>query len=410
MNRFFPRKLSQLSLTRAVQTSPFEWIDHAVGIEKAVTPPVSWYTENLFYKEVEVKHVFNTWLNVGRVEPLKNVGDFFATTILDQPIVIVRSNDGKIRAFYNVCRHHAAQLCDDGTGSVGENGRFTCPYHGWQYNTEGRLTKAVKMKGCQNFHPKEFGLHELPLNIVGPWVYIKLLPIQTLNKLKGSPPPNIYDDLPDAKEMFGMLENTHFASMQFIRSRSYDIKCNWKVFIDNYLDGGYHVPYAHPGLTTHLNLADYQRKGFLNFHLQSCPSKATTQDSTSSPEDAAIANTRLTAGSDQLRDALYIYQYPNICINRYGQWMDTNIVWPLDAHTCRVVIDWYVEKDLLAHEKAGQVIEKCLEDSDQVQQEDVWLCERVSKGLRSAGYDVGRYAPTLEGKKSTHYLHMMEDI
>lgn len=397
MKRFFPRKLSLFSLTRRVQTSQYEWLDHAVGIEKAVTPPVSWYTENLFYKEVEVNHVFNTWLNVGRVEPLKNPGDFFATTILDRPIVIVRSNDGNIRAFYNVCRHHAAQLCDDGIGSIGENGRFTCPYHGWQYNSEGRLTKAVKMKGCQNFHPKEFGLHELPLTIVGPWVYIKLLPIQSLQKPQTSP-PTIFEDLHDAKELFGMLESTDFASMQFLQSRSYEIQCNWKVFIDNYLDGGYHVPYAHPGLTTHLNLADYQRKGYTNFHLQSCPSKVTTPNS-SHADNAAIANTRLTAGSEQPRSALYIFQYPNICINRYGQWMDTNIVWPIDEHRCRVVIDWYVEKSLLVQENAAEVIEKCLEDSDQVQQEDVWLCERVSKGLRSGGYDVGRYAPMLEGKR-----------
>ena len=75
--------------------------------------------------------------------------------------LIIRTEHGECKAFYNVCRHHAAKICDEGPGSLAcardDNGqvrvagRFTCPYHGWQYSIDGRLARAVGMQGCENF-------------------------------------------------------------------------------------------------------------------------------------------------------------------------------------------------------------------------------------------------------------------
>ena len=371
--RPFSRAISFKTACRGF-SNKFIWPTADLGLSKASTPPTSWYTEKEFLMKVEKEHTFRNWLNIGHVQALQNEGDYLACTILDQPIVVVKSKEGTINAFYNVCRHHAAQICDDGQGSIGPNGRFTCPYHGWQYNSEGKLTKAIKMKGCENFSAKEFGLHSLPVQIVGPWVYVNFSPLKT---------KNIYEDVPDLGEMTKMLEGADYHKLLHYKSRNYVINCNWKVFIDNYLDGGYHVPVAHKDLTANLDIDKYERRSYDSFHVQTCPA-STSSDS------------RIDGGKSG-STALYIFQYPNICINRYGQWMDTNITWPLGPDKCLVVFDWYIDPSLVGQK---EILNSSIEKSDKVQQEDIWLCERVQKGINSRGYDVGRYAPLLEGKRA----------
>ena len=108
--------------------------------------------------------------------------------------------------------------------------------------------------------------------------------------------------------------------------------------------------------------------------------------------------------------AYYLFHYPNLCINRYGKWMDTNIVYPLGPDKCIVEFEWYVEEDMIGNiekEEEKEVVKKnlyldeCIEESEIVQFEDIHLCERVQKGLNSTGYRgrEGRYAPNMEAGK-----------
>ncbi len=364
--------------------SPFHWPGYEKGIERATTPPSSWYKDAAFLNEVEANQTFRKhWLLVGRTDELLQDGDYLARTIMKQPLLIVKNSstttNSGYQAFFNVCRHHAAQICDEGKGHLdcSKGQRFTCPYHGWQYNIEGKLTKAVKMKGCQEFSVKDFGLVSVPLAIVGPWIYVKFPTPGTQTT------STIHDDLPDLIPIETMLQKSNYTDLIHLETRKYILNCNWKVFIDNYLDGGYHVPVAHKQLSSNLQLKDYKRYGYDNFYLQTCPPKE-------EPQQQDLAKDRLTG-----QEALYIYQYPNICINRYGSWMDTNIVWPIGPNQCEVIFDWYIHKDLVNQK---DMIEESIKQSDVVQQEDIWLCDRVQAGIESWGYEVGRYAPELEGK------------
>jgi choline monooxygenase len=382
-NRHFHRR-SLLSQSKRLFSESLRWRDAHLPIEEASTPPSIWYTGKEFYDKVEKEQTFRTWQIVGRADQVKNDGDYLAVTMADQPIIVIKQADG-YKAFYNVCRHHAAQLCDEGTGSLGPQGRITCPYHGWQYTTDGRLAKAIKMKGCKNFQVKDFGLNSLPIEKFGPWLFVNLS--------KEGFQENLLSEQFDAKTVFEMLTNSHFESLQYIQSKSYILNCNWKVFIDNYLDGGYHVPIAHKALTTNLNLDQYQRYSIpphTRFYLQTCPSK---------PIESAKESEQSRIRGNQT--ALYIFQYPNICINRYGKWMDTNIVYPLNERQCIVHFDWFVDSTIVHDTK---LIKESIAASEVVQEEDVWLCQRVQKGLESQGYDVGRYAPMLEGKKKQNLL------
>lgn len=383
--------------TFSIKLDSFVWRDSHVGIEAASTPPSSWYTDATFYNEVEKKQTFRKWQLVARASQVDKEGDYFATTIAGQPIVVVKHQD-TYKAYYNVCRHHAAVMCDEGQGNVGPSGRISCPYHGWQYSLDGRLAKAVKMSGCKNFSPKDFSLHSLPVEKLGPWLFVNLG--NDVASLK---------DCQDTQEIFQLLKDSNYEGLTHIHSRSYTLNCNWKVFIDNYLDGGYHVPVAHKALSANLNLSHYSRREIASgksdisprFYLQTCP--------------AAPPSTTSEGPGDRVRgaqDALYVFQYPNICINRYGAWMDTNIVYPLTVNTCIVHFDWFVDhKYTGASDLTNQkYLEESIAASDVVQQEDVWLCERVQRGLESTAYDVGRYAPSLEGGEYMFHSLLNRDI
>ena len=121
--------------------SKYSWSGANSTIETAYTPPSSWYTDVEFLKEVEMKHTFRKWVFAENADSLKVPGDFTASNLVGEPYVVVRNENESSRsktdysAFYNVCRHHAAQICDEGIGTLkSTKNRFICPYHGKYVN------------------------------------------------------------------------------------------------------------------------------------------------------------------------------------------------------------------------------------------------------------------------------------
>lgn len=298
----------------------------------------------------------------------------------DVEYVVCRDDSGIVRAFHNVCRHHASLLA---SGS-GQKSCFVCPYHGWTYGFNGALLKATRISGMRNFNVNDFGLIPIKVATWGPFVL--------LNLEKESLSQKEVDSHNVTKEWLGscseiLSTNGVDSSLSYVCRREYMIECNWKVFCDNYLDGGYHVPYAHKGLASGLMLDSYSITMFERVSIQSCESSS----------DKSKEN------YDRLgRNAIYAFIYPNFMINRYGPWMDTNLVIPLGPNKCRVIFDYYLEHSL---KDDTDFIEKSLQDSEKVQIEDIVLCEGVQKGLQSPAYSVGRYAPTIE--QAMHHFHCL---
>ncbi|VVA22231.1 PREDICTED: choline monooxygenase [Prunus dulcis] len=350
--------------------------DPTIPIERAVTPPSSWYTDSSFYS-LELDTLFyRGWQAAGYTEQIKNPGEFFTCRLGNAEFVVCRDGDGKLQAFHNVCRHHASLLA---YGS-GRKSCFVCPYHGWTYGLDGSLLKATRITGIQNFNEHEFGLISVKAATWGPFVLL-----------------NMEQDVDSdtdivEKEWLGssseLLSNNGVdSSLSFVCRRDYMIECNWKVFCDNYLDGGYHVPYAHKGLASGLNLDHYSTTIYEKVSIQKCEGGSTER----------------TNDYDRLGSkALYAFVYPNFMINRYGPWMDTNLVLPLGPRKCQVIFDYFIEPSLMDNK---DFIERSLKDSERVQVEDVVLCEGVQRGLESPAYDIGRYAPTVEN--AMHHFHCL---
>ncbi|KAH6837914.1 choline monooxygenase [Perilla frutescens var. hirtella] len=347
-------------------------------VEEAFTPPSSWYTDPNFY-DFELNRVFYTgWQVVGYTEQIKEPHDYFTGRLGNIEYVVSRDEKGMLHAFHNVCRHHASLLA----AGAGKKSCFVCPYHGWTYGLDGTLVKATRITGIKNFKANEMGLVPLRVAIWGPFVLINF-------GVKSNDSPNLKgvgnEWLGDAAEI--MSANGVDTSLKYVCRRTYMLECNWKVFCDNYLDGGYHVPYAHKGLASGLQLDSYSTEMYEKVSIQSCNGIS---------RDSGEEFDRLG------RKAFYAFVYPNFMINRYGPWMDTNLVLPMGPWKCQVIFDYFLDGSLMGD---SDFIGKSLQDSERVQEEDITLCKAVQHGLESPAYNVGRYSPSIE--MAMHHFHCL---
>jgi choline monooxygenase len=176
--------------------------------------------------------------------------------------------------------------------------------------------------------------------------------------------------------------------MKWFERRHYTLNCNWKVFVDNYLDGGYHVPHIHGGLNSVLDHGNYTIETGERHCLQSSPIVAS--------KDAATAEVR------KGKRALYYWIYPNFMINIYDGVMDTNLVTPRAVDKTEVVFDYYFS-DVSAKARKRNLASIAV--SEQIQSEDVAICESVQRGLASRAYTTGRLSVRREAGE--HLFHKL---
>ena len=333
-------------------------------LEEAFTPPASWYLEQRFL-ELEQKSCFRFPQYLGSSYHLTKEGDYLTHDIGDEPLVLIRSKEG-IKAHYNVCSHHASCILE-GRGNTSE---LVCPYHGWRYDLNGKLKKTPLAGAIREIRHKGLDLKPVRLQYAGPFLF----------GLPGLAPD---DEVPSQaleamEELQNELDALNLKNYEFQFRKVYDLDCNWKIFVDNYLDGGYHVPHMHPALTTQIDFDSYHTRLGKWLSVQSVE--------TASKEHAMVQSAERFG-----ERAHYLFMYPNFMLNQYGKWIDVNIALPRGTHGCRVIFDYFYQGSLSEEQKQKAVV-----DSDQVQQEDMVVCERVQKGLMSSVYDQGVYAPKFE--------------
>jgi choline monooxygenase len=350
----------------------------AAPLSQAATIPAGWYIDPRI-AELERLAVFSkTWQLVARAEKLQLPGQFISTSVAGEPVVVVRGNDGILRAFYNVCRHHAAAVV---TEPCGHASHLHCPYHGWNYGLDGSLKGMPEFEGVEKFDRSQNGL--VPVR-VEPWECFVFI--------------NLENQAPPLADFLGGLVNRvaplGIGKLHYFDSRTYDIHCNWKVYVDNFLDGGYHVPHLHKGLNSVLDYKQYTIENEDRYCLQSSPM-------VTSSEDAATGATRK---GDR---AWYFWQYPNLMINCYEGYMDTNLVIPIDVDHCRVIFDFYFAD---VSESAREYNEQSVNVGDRVQEEDLGICEDVQRGLKSRAYQAGRLSVRREAGEQLFHRLLAADL
>jgi choline monooxygenase len=333
--------------------------DPDLPLERARTLPALWYSDPEIYR-AECRSVFGaTWQAVGRADQVAQPGQFFTADVAGEPVLVVRGDDGELRGFFNVCRHRAARVVHDDEGRAT---RLRCRYHGWTYDLCGRLRGTPEFDGVADFRREDNGLPPVAVAVWGPVVWAHLGP-------DPGPLPEFLAPLP---ERAAPLKT---GALRFAARREYRLACNWKVFVDNYLDGGYHVNTVHPGLAGVLDYSKYRTEIAGNTAVQVSPLQA-------SPDSVGGVRTG--------ENAYYWWVYPNFMLNAYEGVMDTNLVLPLGPDACRVVFDFYFANT--EGPAAAAFVARSTEVAHQIQLEDVGICEEVQRGLKSRSYDTGRFS------------------
>ncbi len=369
-----------LRFLRAQNMPNRDWLEQILSsynegapLAEASTIPASWYVDPRI-AELERLNVFGrTWQLVARTDQLSQAGEFVRAQIAGEPVVVIRGNDGVLRGFFNVCRHHAAAVV---TEACGQASILQCPYHGWKYGLDGSLKGMPEFEGVQKFDRSENGLLPVRVETWECFIFVNL-------DSQASP---LRDFL---GRLVARVASLGISQLHYFDRRTYDIQCNWKVFVDNYLDGGYHVPYLHKGLSSVLDYRQYTIECEGRYCLQSSPMVA-------SDEDAATAATRK---GDR---AWYFWQYPNLMINCYEGYMDTNYVIPIDTDRCRVIFDFYFGD---VSESRREHNAQSVEVGNRVQDEDLGICEDVQRGLKSRAYGAGRLSVRREAGE--HLFHRL---
>jgi choline monooxygenase len=348
--------------------------DPDLPLERARTIPNTWYFDPAIY-ELERRAVFaSTWQQVGRTEQVAGPGSFLTAEIAGEPVLVVRDEKGELRAFANVCRHRAAPLLTEPCGTVT---KLRCRYHGWTYDLAGRLRGTPEFDGVQEFAKEENGLAPLTVAVWGPTVWVHLdPPRQSLEEFLAPLPK--------------WVAGRGLEKLKFTGAHEYVLKCNWKVYVDNYLDGGYHVNTVHPALAGVLDYSQYKTTTHGNTSVQTSPLVPNTADATT---------TMTRTGTE----AAYWWVMPNFMLNLYEGVIDTNLVLPLGPDRCKVIFDFYFADTEGDH--AAQYIRDSIAVANQVQEEDMGICEEVQRGLKSRSYRSGRFS--VKREVAGYYFHQL---
>ena len=212
--------------------------------------------EQAFYRDPGVfrrdleRVISRSWLYVDHASEIPGKGDYLVYDIGDESIVVIRGDDGGLRAFFNVCRHRGSRICLDARGN---RRRLTCPYHAWSWDLEGRLVAARGMG--EGFERRDYPLHRCGLRVWHGLIFVCLAP-------EDDPGHASFESM--ARDMEPVILDHRLEDTRVAARRTYPTAANWKLAIENYREC-YHCVPAHPefaGVNAYVKADDREPDGY----------------------------------------------------------------------------------------------------------------------------------------------------
>ncbi|MEO8267526.1 MAG: ring-hydroxylating oxygenase subunit alpha [Ilumatobacteraceae bacterium] len=333
------------------------------------------YVDPVWFEVDQRAIISRSWQWWCHVERLREPGQFLAGEVAGMPIVAVRGHDGRLRAFYNVCRHRAHELVA-GAGSIRS---LVCPYHAWTYDLAGQLTSARHTQDLVDFDRTSICLMPIQVAEFAGFVFVNLDPqAPSLAAQSGDLAAEIAQWAPDIDRL------------TFARRLTYEIASNWKNVIDNFLEC-YHCHVAHKDFVSLVEMDTYTvtTHGIYSSHMASA---GTAGNSAYDVSDATVT------------DHAVWWLWPNTCLLRYpgrGNMMVLRII-PVGPGRTLETYDLFLES---AEPNAAEL--ETIRYLDEVLQvEDIALVESVQRGMRTPAFDQGRIVVDRSGSGlSEHALH-----
>lgn len=348
---------------------------------RSYTLSARYYTSPEVYDREREAVFYRSWIYAGHIEELKEPGSYLTIQIIDQNIAVVRAKDGKLRAFYNVCQHRAHELLR----GRGRTPVITCPYHAWSYHLDGRLRSARGSQNVDGFNADEFCLKGIQVEEFGPFVFVNLDP----------------DAAPLAQQAGGLLDELrHHApdldSLTKIQTVTFEVKANWKVVVDNFLEC-YHCEPAHPAFVQLVDMDTYRS---VTHDIYS------THVSRSGRPDNKAYKFDPEAGS---QIGAFWHLWPTMTFNIAPGEPNFALFYlqPLGPERTLQVTDYYFAGTEMTEQRQARLDYA----NDVLTIEDNNLCESVQRGLHSRGYSQGRFIVDRErtqiSEHAVHHFHRL---
>lgn len=350
-------------------------------IRRASTLPAWCYTDPALFARAAEQIFGRSWQLVSDLDRVRVPGWVCPVTfldgLLDEPLLLARDGDDRLRALSNVCTHRGNLLCEH----EGAAAFLRCRYHGRRFALDGRFLSMPEFDNVEGFPSAADSLTQLPL---GAWEKLVFAALD---------PAMAFDDwLAPVKARCGWMPLDR-ATLDPTRSRDYLVRANWALYCDNYLEG-FHIPYVHHGLAGALDYANYRTELFPWGNLQ-IGVAASGEEAFDLPADSPDHPSK-TGG--QRIAGYYFWLFPNLMLNFYPWGLSVNIVKPLAVDRTKVTFLAYVWDASRLDTGAGAGL-------DRVEREDEQIVESVQRGVRSRLYDRGRYSPAREA--CVHHFHQL---
>lgn len=344
----------------------------ATSVEHQTLPARYYADPDVFRLEVERIHT-RMWLHAGRLEELPAAGSYVVRDVAGASIIVVRTGEGGLGAFHNVCRHRGTRLCNEDTGTL--PGQIQCPYHAWTYDLAGRLVAAPHMDQVRGFLREDYPLERVAVDTWDGHVFINL----------GHEPPPLREQL---ASLPGKFRSWRMESLRRAERRVYRLAANWKLVFQNYSEC-LHCPIVHPLLNRQSHYLSGENEPphptYLGGRMELRPGiQSLTMDGTSGR--AILPG----LGEEEARHVYYYALLPNLLLNLHPDYVLTFTLWPRAHDRTDIVCEWHFDPDEMR--KPAFDPSDAVEFWDLTNRQDWELCERAQQGIASRGYRPGPYS------------------
>ena len=332
------------------------------GAKHALDP--SLYCSQDAFDQEKSRIFRKSWRLIGHENMLASPGDYVADAIAGAPVFAIRDETGAVNGFHNVCRHRAGPLVNEGEGHC--DGVIACKYHGWRYALDGRLRNARDFGSAPGFDPRDYSLYPVKLDFWRGFIFA-----------------NLDDDAPSIAEELAPIEAGWPSDViqPFAFRRSHDISCNWKTYVENYLEG-YHVPDVHPGLDRDVDSTKYRVEMIGSVAVHHAPPRN---------KGAVYAG-------------YWAWVWPWLGVNVYSHGVMMERITPLGPQQTRLDYLYFFDANRRDELEAMTAL------SDEVTAEDKMICEQVQRNLEAGVYEPGPLSPRHENAVAWFQDKLRSDV
>lgn len=351
-----------------------------------------YYTSDAVY-EAETDRIFlKRWLYAGRSASIATPGSYFLFGLDTEDVIVLRDDEGQVRAFHNVCRHRGTRLCAEDTGAFSKS--IQCPYHAWTYGLDGELIGAPFMDEVDGFDRADYPLQSVAVAEWEGCVFVNLDP---------HPEPFSTAFAP----LIGRFERWELENVRVAHTITYEVSANWKLVFQNYSEC-YHCPALHPALnrlTPFRNaLNDLEEGPFLGgpMRMSIDGGSMTMTGRTCAPSLGALEG-------EDLNMVYYYTIFPNLLLSLHPDYVLMHRIDRLAVDRTRIVCDWLFDPG--AMEASDFDPSGAIEFWNMTNKQDWEVSELSQRGIASRAYEPGPYSEleSMIAAWDRGYLHALSE-